>query len=58
MRARRVKAAARGALAILCIAVCSVALLGVRYFAFEYSHGDREIVVNLLDKLSPRGDRP
>lgn len=53
MRPRRMKAAARGTLTILCFAVLSVAALGTRYFVFEYNHGHREIVVNLLDKISP-----
>ena len=53
MRARRVKAAARGTLAILCLAVVSAALIGTRYLVFEYSHGDREVVMTLLDKISP-----
>ena len=53
MRARRVKAAARGTLTILCLVVFSVAMLGTRYLVFEYGHGDREVVVNILDKISP-----
>ena len=53
MRARRVKAAARGTFALLCLAVLSVAVLGTRYLVFEYRHGDREVVVNILDKISP-----
>ena len=53
MRARRVKAAARGTLTILCFAVVSVAALAARYLVFEYGHGDREVVVNLLAKISP-----
>ncbi len=53
MRARRVKAAARGTLALFCLAVISVAALGTRYVVFEYQHGDRAVVVNLLDKISP-----
>ena len=58
MRARRVKAAARGTLAILCLAIFSVAVIGTRYLVFEYRHGDREVVMTLLDKISPRGDQP
>jgi hypothetical protein len=53
MRARRVKAATRGALTILGLAVFSVAVLGTRYLVFEYRHGDREVVMTLLDKISP-----
>jgi len=53
MRARRVKAAARGTLALLCLAVFSVAVLATRYLVFEYNHGDSQVVVNLLDKISP-----
>ena len=53
MRARRLKAAARGSLTILCLAIISVAVLGTRYFVFEYQHGDREVVMTLLDKISP-----
>ena len=53
MRARRVKAASRGTLAILCLAICSVAGLGTRYLIFEYRHDDREVVMTLLDKISP-----
>lgn len=53
MRARRMRAAARGTLALICLAVFSVAMLGTRYLVFEYQHGDRAVVVNLLDKISP-----
>ena len=53
MRARRVKAAARGTLTILCLALFSVAVLGTRYLVFEYRDGDREVVMTLLDKISP-----
>jgi hypothetical protein len=53
VRARRVKAAARGTLAILCLAIFSVAVIGTRYLVFEYRHGDREVVMTLLDKISP-----
>lgn len=53
MRAQRVKAAARGTLTILCLALFSVAVLGTRYLVFEYRHGDREVVMTLLDKISP-----
>lgn len=53
MRAQRVRAAARGTLAILCLAAFSVAVLGTRCLVFEYSHGDREVVANLLDRISP-----
>jgi hypothetical protein len=47
------RAAAHGTLAILCLAIFSVAVLGTRYLVFEYSHGDREVVMTLLDKISP-----
>ena len=53
MRARRLKAAARGTLTILCLAIFSVAVLGTRYLVLEYRHGDRQIVVDLWDKISP-----
>ena len=53
MRARRVKAAARGTLAILCLAIFSVAVIGTRHLVFEYRHGDREVVMTLIDKISP-----
>jgi hypothetical protein len=53
MRTRRMKAAARGTLSILGLALVSVAVLGTRYLVFEYSHGDREVVMTLLDKISP-----
>ncbi len=53
MRTRRVKAAARGTFAILCLAIFSVAVLGTRYLVFEYRHGDREVAMTLLDKISP-----
>ena len=53
MRARRVKAAARGTLTLLCLTVLSVAVLGTRTLVFEYHHGDRQVVEMLLDKISP-----
>jgi len=53
MRTRRLKAAARGTLAILCLVTVSVAALGTRYLVFEVRHGDREVVTTLLDKISP-----
>ena len=53
MRARQMKAAARGTLAILCLAIFSVAVLATHYLVFEYRHGDREVVMTLLDKISP-----
>ena len=53
MRARQMKAAARGTLAILCLAIVAVTAIGTRYLVFEYSHGDREVVMTLLDKISP-----
>lgn len=46
-------AAARVALTILCVAAVSAAILGARYLIFEYNHGDRQMVLRLLDKLSP-----
>ncbi len=52
MRARRMRAAAQGTLAILCLTVFSVAVLGTRHLVFEYGHDDREIVMNLLAKIS------
>jgi hypothetical protein len=40
-------------LQILCLAALVIAVLGVRHLAFEYNHGDREMVLRLLDSLSP-----
>lgn len=53
---RRVGAAlaaiGRGALKILCIAAVAAAILGVRSLVFEYTHGDRQVVLHLLDSLT------
>lgn len=40
-------------LKMLCVVAFSVAVLGGRYLLFEYNHGDREVVLHLLDTLVP-----
>ena len=47
------RAIARDVLKILCIAAVAAAVLGVRYLVFEYNHGGRQVVLQLLDSLMP-----
>jgi hypothetical protein len=51
--AARLRPALRTALALLCLAGIAAAALATRALVFEYTHGDREIVLRLLDKLWP-----
>ena len=44
------KAIARHALAILCLAAVAGAVVGVRYLVFEYNHGARQMVLNLIER--------
>lgn len=44
---------ARGAVTIACICAFAVVVLAFRYLAFEYNHGDRQILFRLLDSLMP-----
>jgi hypothetical protein len=41
------------ALQIVCLAAIAVAVLGGRYLLYEYTHGDRQVVVRLLDTFLP-----
>ncbi len=47
------RAATGAVLMILGLAAMSAAILGARYLIFEYNHGDREMVLRLIDKLTP-----
>ena len=44
---------ARGVLIAVCVCLACTAILGGRYLLFEYRHGDRQMVLRLLDHLSP-----
>jgi hypothetical protein len=46
-------AVVRAALTILCLAAVAAAVPAGRYLAFEYNHGDRQIVQRLFDSLLP-----
>jgi len=46
-------AVVRAALTILCLAAVAAAVPAVRYLAFEYNHGDRQIVQRLFTSLLP-----
>jgi hypothetical protein len=50
--------AAHAALAVTALATVVLAVLAVRYVAFEYSHGVQPAVQHLLDTASSPGDRP
>ena len=43
----------RAALQIVCLAAIAVAVLGGRYLLYEYTHGDRQVVMHLLDTFLP-----
>jgi hypothetical protein len=44
------KAIARHAVTILCLAAVASAVVGVRYLVFEYNHGTRQMVLNLIER--------
>lgn len=43
------RALIRTLLTVTCLALVVVAVLAVRYVAFEYTHGDRSVVQRLLE---------
>jgi hypothetical protein len=42
----------RGVPRILCIAAVAAGILAIRSLVFEYNHGDRQVVLHLLDSLT------
>jgi hypothetical protein len=50
---RTLRAFARGATTIACMSAIAVLLLGIRYLVFEYNHGDRQVVLHLIESLAP-----
>jgi hypothetical protein len=50
---RILRGLARGVATVLCVSVIAVAALGTRTLVFEYTHGDRQIVLRLFESLLP-----
>ena len=54
--AASLRAVSRTLLTLACLALVVVAVVTVRYAAYEYAHGNKSTVVRLIDAV--KGDRP